>query len=357
LNTRLRARPSPGSVDDVFEALKTDRLLIRPFRPEDALGLHRRRNDPRVAEYQTWTLPYPMDKAEEVVGEVVGVDGPTVDEWWMAIIEDGVTGEVHGDLALHLTWNGRTAEVGYTLDSGSWGRGYATEAVDALVGYLFETLGVTRVSGMLHPENRASAMVLERTGFLFEGHTRLSFWVGDEVSDDHIYGMTRADWDEWHNRPRSRPDNVSLVPVTLENERSVLELRTHKSQEAFVAPMLNSYADALFPEVIDGAPVVPWMRAIEADGVICGFVMVAVTTEHHAEPYLWRLLIDRLHQRRGIASMALDLLEDELRAMGDATMLVSWTPGRGTPEPLYLRRGFVPTGEVVDGETMARKAL
>ena len=47
---------------------------------------------------------------------------------------------------------------------------------------------------MLHPDNPASAMVMERNGFLFEGHTRSSFWLGGEVSDDWIYGLLQPDW-------------------------------------------------------------------------------------------------------------------------------------------------------------------
>jgi RimJ/RimL family protein N-acetyltransferase len=226
-----------------------------------------------------------------------------------------------------------------------------------LVEYLFEGLGVTRVFGMLHPENVASAMVLERTGLLFEGHTRSSYWVGDEVSDDWIYGMTRADWETWRDRPRDPPETVSLIEVTTENEGKVSKLVTHKTQEAFVAPMCWSFADALFPEVVDGAPVVPWMRAVIADEEIAGFVMLALRTDHHPEPYLWRLLIDRRHQRRGIGGRALDLVSEECRGMGDSTLLTSWVEGKGSPRPFYLRHGFEPTGKIVDEETEARKQL
>jgi diamine N-acetyltransferase len=102
-----------------------------------------------------------------------------------------------------------------------------------------------------------------------------------------------------------------LVEVTAENERTVSKLKTHKTQESFVAPMGWSFTDALFPKVANGAPVVPWMRGVVADDEIVGFVMLALRTEHHPEPYLWRLLIDRLHQRRGIGGNALDLVEDE----------------------------------------------
>ncbi|MDP2623568.1 MAG: GNAT family N-acetyltransferase, partial [Actinomycetota bacterium] len=97
-------------------------------------------------------------------GRVGAPGGPRNDDWWMAIVEIAETGETVGDLVVHLESEGRTAEIGYTLASAHWRKGYATEATAALIEYLFETLGVTRVFGMLHPDNRASAMVLERSG-------------------------------------------------------------------------------------------------------------------------------------------------------------------------------------------------
>jgi RimJ/RimL family protein N-acetyltransferase len=341
----------------VFTPIHTDRLVIRPVVASDVDALHARRNDPEVARWQTWTLPWPREKAETMVAEVMAMEGPANDDWWMATIVEAATDEVVGDLAVNLTWDSRCSEVGYTLARQHWGKGYAAEATAAIIEYLFERVGVTRVAGSLHPDNPASAMVLERCGLVFEGHTRLSFWVGDDNSDDWIYGMTRADWEAWRDRPRTAPVDVRLVDVTPENEPEVSRLRTHKTQERFVAPMAASFTDALFPEVVDGAPVVPWMRAIEADGTIVGFVMLALATAHHPDPYLWRLLIDRMHQQRGIGRRAMDLVEDECRSMGDKALFTSWVEGKGSPAGFYERRGYEPTGRIVDGETEGRKVL
>lgn len=298
-----------------------------------------------------------MDQARRLVDDVSSLDGPTDGEWWMLAITGADTGETYGDLALHMTWGCRTAEIGYTLHPDHWGNGYATEAVEALVRYLFDDLGVTRAEARLHPGNRPSAMVAERTGFLFEGRTRSSYWVRAEVSDDLIYGMTRPDWEAWTGRPRHRPGEVRLVEVTFELYREVSSLTTHKSQEAFVAPMAASLGQALLAPTHRERPTTPWYRAIEADGVIVGFVMVAMPSPADPEPFLWRLLVDRMHQRRGIASMALDLVEDEIRSWGCDRWLTSWGPGRGSPEPFYLARGFLPTGDMDDGEIVARQHL
>lgn len=338
----------------MFTPIRTERLLIRQATTDDAQGLADRRNEPEVARYQNWTLPYPLERARNMLEENQALDGPQNENWWMGSVCDPETGEVLGDLVVHLTSDAKIAEVGYTFHTRNWGKGYAVEGLTALVEYLFGGLGVTRVFGMLHPDNIASAMVLERVGMLFEGHTRGSFWLDGEVSDDLIYGMTRPDWEKWVNRPRHAPSTIELVPVTLDNHLDVARLTTHKSQEEYVAPMVWSYVDAMFPEIIDGAPAVPWMRGVTADGDYVAFVMLALVTDHHPEPYLWRLLIDRLHQRRGIGHRVLDMIIDECREMGAGSLLTSWVDGKGSPRPFYLAHGFEPTGQIVDGEIEAR---
>ena len=214
-----------------------------------------------------------------------------------------------------------------------------------------------RVESSLHPSNAPSARVLEACGLIFEGLTRQSFWVGDECSDDMLYGMTHADWEAWCSRPRHRPDQVELVHVTAGNRRAVGDLVTHKSQERFVSTMLGNFRDALVPPLRHGAPTLPWFRAIEADGEIVGFIMAAEMTQAHANPYLWRLLVDRLHQRRGIGSAALDLFEQRCMEHGATAIEVSWAVGPGSPAPMYRARGYEPSGMTEGGEIHAIKRL
>ncbi len=338
----------------MFSPIRTERLLIRAAEPGDAGPLHARRNDPAVAVHQNWTTPFPMERAEQIVASSSAMGGPTDGEWWMATVCLDASAESIGDLAVHVEWDGRSAEIGYTFASEQWGHGYAVEAVTALVGWLFESFGVHRISAMTHPDNHASNMVLERVGLLFEGHTRGSYWVGDENSDDWLYGMLRADWEAWRDRPRTPPITVSLEEIDPVSALTVCKVKPHRSLWRFVAPREWSFADALFPEIVDGAPLVPWMRAVVADGEIVVFVMLALVTDHHPEPYLWRLLIDRSHQRRGLGKRVLDLVVEQCREWGCSTLKTSWGEGRGSPREFYLSYGFEPTGEIVDDETEAR---
>lgn len=340
-----------------FPGLTTERLTLRAMGPADADSLWRRRNDPTTAEFQSWSLPFPRERATAMCASFADVDGPRSDDWWMAAVCDRDTGDVIGDLALHLTFDARSAEIGYTIDRSVWGRGIATEAAAALTDWLVDEVGVSRVSGMTHPENLASVVVLERLGMRFEGHTRNSYWVGDDNTDDWLFGMTAEERRAWRSRDRSAPSEVELVEITHHNAREISRLVTHHSQRRFVTPVLESYGDALFPAPHRGHPVVPWMRGIAADGVLTGFLMMAERTEHHRLPYLWRLLVDRSHQRRGIGARALNAAIEHAREQDADGLEVSWVEGPGSPAPLYLQRGFVPTGEVEDGETVARLDL
>ena len=335
-----------------FGPVSTERLLLRPMTLGDVENLVARRSDPDVARYQNWESPYPREKAESMLADLQSMEGPEDQEWYMIGVErDGV---LIGDLALHLSFGARIAEIGYTFDKTHWGHGYATEAVEALVGYLFEEVGVSRVSAMLHPDNLASAMLVERLGFDFEGHTKLSFWIGDENSDDWIFGLTRTQWEAWRDRRQSPPTDIQLVELDDENFGKFVAVTVHKTQERFVAPVSSSVMEAMFAHTETPHPAVPWMRGIVADGEVVGFVMLALRSEGYDEPYLWRLNVDRFHQRRGIGRWLLDTVVGLCRSWGDPSLLVSWVPGRGSPEQFYLDYGFVPTGEMEDDEIVAR---
>lgn len=338
----------------MFSELRTDRLVVRRPDAGDADALFARRNDPAVAEFQAWALPYERARVEEIIAEVTAAAEPTDGRWWMATV-CLLDGEIIGDLAVRLTWEGRSAEIGFTFARGHWGHGYALEATEAMVGWLFTRRGVSRVHAMAHPDNQASMMLLERLGMLYEGRTRNSYWVGDECTDDVLYGMTRDDWVAWQNRPRDPAKTVDLVEVTSENWRAVEKLATHHSQRHLVAPVVHSFGDALFVAPHDGKEVTPWLRAVRADGELVGFMMVALVDG--LPPYLWRLLVDRRHQRRGIGDRIIDLLIEECGEWGAGHLDVSWSDERGSPRPFYERRGFVPTGKVQDGEIEARLVL
>jgi len=104
----------------------------------------------------------------------------------------------------------------------------------------------------------------------------------------------------------------------------------------------------------------PWYRGVYDDGVPVGFVMIAwdvPPTDGLIGPwFLWKLLIDRDHQRRGYGQAVLDLIVQIVRENGGTELFTFYTDRPGGPGPFYARLGFVPTGEH-QGEVLAVKTL
>jgi len=74
--------------------------------------------------------------------------------------------------------------------------------------------------------------------------------------------------------------------------------------------------------------------------------------------HLWRLLVDAGHQGKGYGRRAVELACDYVRTRPGATeLLTSWVPGERGPEEFYRKLGFERTGEVEDGEVVARLRL
>jgi len=177
-----------------FSALIGPRLTLRAMGPHDADALAARRSDPATAQYQSWDVPYPVDQAQSLMAEVAQLDGPTPGRWFQAAIVVTATGASVGDLAVHLSDDGHTAELGFTLDPDARGHGYATEAGRLMIAHLIDALGVHRIEAETDPRNTASARVLERLGLAPEGVRRENYWRGDTVSDSAYWGVLARDW-------------------------------------------------------------------------------------------------------------------------------------------------------------------
>lgn len=146
---------------------------------------------------------------------------------------------------------------------------------------------------------------------------------------------------------------VRLEPISQSNVRAVFELDVCPEQRRYVASNAWSLAQALTQ------PDVAWPRAVIADGQVVGFLMLELDEQRRDGRAfrLWRFMIGAEHQRHGFGTVALSLVIDEVRARGATELYTSWHPGEGSPEPFYLRAGFMPTGEIRNGEIVARLPL
>jgi RimJ/RimL family protein N-acetyltransferase len=328
--------------------IRTERLALRLMTHDDVDTYVAYRSDPVTLEYMDSRVHPTAERVHARVDELAALGDLTEDEWVRFAVTRAGDDEMIGDVGGGIKAGGGVIEIGYMFRPEFWGRGYAAEAVGALVDHAIDHHSIHRIEALLSTLNTASMRVLESVGMTFESHTTLSCCVDGVWEDDLHYSMTADQRRAWVGRVRRAPEHVELVEVDSDNADDFARLKTHYSQEAYVAPMLRTYRDALFPESVDGVVTVPWMRGIVADGVPAGFMMTTTIYGRRDGWYLWRLLIDRMHQRRGIGRRALELLVDELRSRGIPQLYTSCGEGAGSPRPFYNSFGFTPTGEIVD---------
>lgn len=109
-------------------------------------------------------------------------------------IADRNTDEVLGRILLSDFQNNNTAvNIGYFLDRKYWNKGIMTECVKAVVKFGFESLKLERIFTSVEPNNITSIKVLEKNGFIKEGHLRHCFSLNDGLHDCMIYGKLYTD--------------------------------------------------------------------------------------------------------------------------------------------------------------------
>jgi RimJ/RimL family protein N-acetyltransferase len=173
--------------------IATERLVRRRFRAADAETLAAYRSDPAVARYQSWTAPVPIGEARAIVASLERGD-PSLPGWFQYAIELAEDKAHIGDVGVGLNDNGRQAEIGFTLAPAYQGRGFAGEAVRAVLDHLFRVRGLHKVSAECDARNDASARLLERVGFTREGRLRSHTWIKGEWTDDLLFGLLAAEW-------------------------------------------------------------------------------------------------------------------------------------------------------------------
>ena len=146
--------------------LETERLRLRPMRHDDLDDIAALLGDPAVMTY----YPHPKSRDEARAWIDWTLDSYARHGHGLWVVESRATGECYGDCGLtvqHLDGVDEL-EVGYHVHTHLQGRGIATEAARASLGFAADHLGAERVVAIIHPDNIASQRVAEKVGLARE---------------------------------------------------------------------------------------------------------------------------------------------------------------------------------------------
>jgi len=153
--------------------LATERLVIRPYREDDATALHEVFGSPEVMK---WTPSPPSKSVAETAQRLARTraftarQSPGMGLWALELRK---TSEFLGQVGLFpVEGKGPEVEVAYELAPRVWGHGYGTEAARALVDYGFGELRLRRIVALILPDNARSRNVASKCGLILEGPGR-----------------------------------------------------------------------------------------------------------------------------------------------------------------------------------------
>ena len=170
-----------------FPELRTARLLLRKLEKADANEIFFLRSNEDVLRYLGKEPAKTVKEAEEFIEQIIkNIDDNESILWGVALLKDPSV--IIGTICL---WNIRKenyrSEIGYILHPEHWRKGIMKEAINCVVEYGFNILGLHSIEALLSSGNIASSAVLESNGFVKEGHLKESFYFKGEFDDTLIY--------------------------------------------------------------------------------------------------------------------------------------------------------------------------
>jgi len=169
--------------------LQTQRLHLRPVRINDAAELFAGRGDPEVMKYWDWPAQESVDQVRTVIQNHLAEIASGRTQWWAVAMSP--RGPAIGEVDLsEIDLHHKRAEVGFLFRRTVWGQGLAREAMERVMRYGFDELGLERLSARFHAGNEASRGLLEKLGFAYEGTLRGHVIRDSERRDCLLYGRS-----------------------------------------------------------------------------------------------------------------------------------------------------------------------
>lgn len=175
--------------------LETDRLMLRRFFIEDADAVYNNwASDPDVTKYLMWPYHNTVEITRNVLTDWDSQYSKDDYYHWAIILKEygdepiGSIAVVHKDDAIEMV------HIGYCIGKRWWKQGITSEALTALVQFLFEEVGINRIESRHDPRNPNSGKVMMKCGFKYEGTHRDADWNNQGRCDSAMYAILANDY-------------------------------------------------------------------------------------------------------------------------------------------------------------------
>jgi len=177
------------------QAISASRLILRPFVPQDAAPAFRNWcNDEMVTRFLTWQPHSNEDETRSVIQSwIESYRDPASYQW--AIELRSICEPIGSISVVSIDEQVKAMEIGYCLGRAWWHGGLMTEALTAVVGFLFSHTDVNRICAKHDTGNPRSGHVMKACGLAYEGTLRQAALCNTGLSDVSVYSILRKEWE------------------------------------------------------------------------------------------------------------------------------------------------------------------
>ncbi|MFB1082596.1 GNAT family N-acetyltransferase [Jeotgalibacillus sp. JSM ZJ347] len=154
-----------------MKQIETNRLILRMYSENDAPDVAGMCNNVSIYQH-TLNIPYPYTKEDALTWIGFHDENRKNERMYDLAVTDKVTGELYGSVGISIHKAFNNGELGYWIGEEHWGKGYATEAAEAMIRFAFGEKGLHKVYARCFDTNPASGKVIEKLGMKKEGVLR-----------------------------------------------------------------------------------------------------------------------------------------------------------------------------------------
>lgn len=177
--------------------IPTKRLVLRAFAIEDVpFAFANWQSDDKVTRFLRWQTYNSVDATRQVLSEWIANYADKSFYQWAIVLKD-INQPIGSISVVDLDEKANKVQIGYCIGSKWWGKGYTTEAFQAIIPFFFDEAKVGRIEAIHDANNASSGKVMQKCGLKYEGTLRKADWNNTGIVDACVYGLLA---EEYYNK-------------------------------------------------------------------------------------------------------------------------------------------------------------
>ena len=176
------------------QRLETDRLILRRYVSEDALAMYKNwASDSDVTKFLMWKTHSNQEESQTIINDWIKQYSDEKYYHWGIVLKENAD-EPIGDIAVvHMDEKISMTHIGYCIGRTWWHQGITSEALKAVMDFLFDVVDVNRIESRHDPRNPNSGKVIQKCGMKYEGTLRSSDWNNQGICDASYYALLKSE--------------------------------------------------------------------------------------------------------------------------------------------------------------------